>query len=330
MNTQKVKTSWPKLLTLVVISTLMAELLSGSTPLSRINQLPLQFLIYGSGAILVREFTRRFGLGWKTILLLGFAFGLILEGLTLQSIFNPHFLGLDITLGRALGVNWVWAEYLTGLHCFLSISGAILVSEIIYHKDRNEPWVSLTGLGVTGGIYLLISVAFHFIFIKISGFKAPGIPFLCCALAAIAVIVFALRLSPEPVFIRNDAGGKPAYSFWVIAAITCAAGACWFMGIGMIFMKPKISLWIAVPSGYLVLIVYFLLLKKWGLMKIRDTRDKLAVATGILASDLLLGYTGTTTNKVDHYGQIGLIVLVFVLLYMLSQKLKRKNQLATI
>src|SRR6186713_1284854 len=88
-------------LTLVLASTLIAELLSGSTPLSRGNQRLPQFFLYGSGSVLIREITRRLGLGWGTLILLGFAFGLVEEGWALQSVFNPHFLGLDISYGRA-------------------------------------------------------------------------------------------------------------------------------------------------------------------------------------------------------------------------------------
>jgi len=327
MNKEKIKTSWPKLITLVIVSTLMAELLSGSTPFSRIVQLLPQFLLYGSGSVLVREITRRLGLGWKTVILLGFAFGIILEGLVLQSIFNPHFLGLNIAYGRALGVNWVWAEYLTGLHSFWSITGAILVCEVIYPKDRSEPWVSSAWLGISGGIYLLICVAFHFLFVKISHFQTQASQFISCALLAVALIVFALKLPREAVYNRNTTVTKHGFSFWVIALITCAAGVGWFLGIGSIMMANKIDLWITFPAGPLIIIVYFTLLNKWDLVAIRDDKDRLAIATGLLCADLLLGYTGTGANKIDHYGQIGLIVLTLSLLAVLFKRLRQKELL---
>ncbi len=328
MNKEKINTKWSRLIALVVISTLMAELLSGSTPFSRIQQLLPQFLLYGSGAILVREITRRLGLGWKTIILLGFAFGIIIEGLTLQSIFNPHFLGLNIAYGRAIGVNWVWAEYLTGLHAFWSITGPILVCELIYPGDRNEPWVSLPMLRITGLIYCLISIGFHFLFIKISKFNAPPTALIGCALLAIGVITIALKLPRESIYVRNGSS-KPAFSFWIMALITAAAGALWLSGIAMIF-SHALSLWMAIPVGPLVLVIYFFLVNKWKLMAVRENIDKLAVASGLLCADLILGYTGTTTNKVDHYGQIGLILVTIILLAVLFKKFSRKGPLITV
>ena len=51
--------------------------------------------LYGAPAVLIREVTRRFGLGWPTILLMATAFGLIEAGLIDQSLFDPAY--RDIT-----------------------------------------------------------------------------------------------------------------------------------------------------------------------------------------------------------------------------------------
>jgi hypothetical protein len=57
-------------------------------------RLPLLFVlapVYGGAALLIREVTRRAGRGWPTILLLALAFGLLLEGVVNQSLFNPEY-----------------------------------------------------------------------------------------------------------------------------------------------------------------------------------------------------------------------------------------------
>jgi hypothetical protein len=320
----KIKTSWPKLLTLVIASTLIAELFSGSTPFSRIVQLLPQFLLYGTGAVLIREVTRRLGLGWTTIILLGFAFGLVVEGLVLQSIFNPHFLGLDIAYGRAAGINWVWGEYLPGLHCFWSITCAILLCETIYPEDRHIPWVGNTGLWTCGIIFLLVCIGFHFLFIKIFKFRGAPSLFLYCLLLVIAVIVLALNLPRRSVVI-NKPGPKPAWSFWIITGVTFAAGALWFLGIYMIFMPGKLSLWISLPAGLLNILIYFTLLNNRKLMAIRSNKDRLGLATGLIGADLFLGYTGTLANKLDHFGQIFLIILTVTLLFVLYKRLGKQE-----
>lgn len=70
----------------------IGELLSGASP-------PLKFfspflfvvlcLLYGSGALVVREITLRCGKGWTTILILGAAYGLVEEGLMVKSLLGP-------------------------------------------------------------------------------------------------------------------------------------------------------------------------------------------------------------------------------------------------
>src|SRR5262245_24957293 len=85
MNTQQRRYKIGAVLVLALTSTLMAELLEGSTPVSRINYLLPQFLFYGPAAILIREITRRMGRGWTTIILLGWAFGITEESVVLQT-----------------------------------------------------------------------------------------------------------------------------------------------------------------------------------------------------------------------------------------------------
>src|SRR5215831_7937168 len=60
-------------LALILVAPLVAEVLPGSAPLSRPGLLPFIVLIYGPGALLIRDVLRRSGRGWIGILLLGAA-----------------------------------------------------------------------------------------------------------------------------------------------------------------------------------------------------------------------------------------------------------------
>src|SRR5215831_12972820 len=88
---------------LFFLAPLVGEVLAGSTPLdilgspaSFLTLLLLEALLYGSGAVLIREIARRTGRGWPAILGLGLAYGVLEEGLITQSFFNPDFLGLHL------------------------------------------------------------------------------------------------------------------------------------------------------------------------------------------------------------------------------------------
>jgi hypothetical protein len=127
----------------------------------------------------------------------------------------------------------------------------------------------------------------HGLFIKLFGYKAPVGSSAGLAVVVALLIVFALTL-PKPG--GEGTGGR----FWVILPVTLAA-------------------------------VYFGLLRGWKPMRVRTDMDRLAVASGLLGADLILGYTGTVDNKVDHWGQVGLIVVVGILLVILYRKLAHEG-----
>jgi len=85
---------------LVFVAPLVGEVLAGSTPIDMLGSptsflavFLLEALLYGGGAVLVRELARRTGRGLPTILGLGLAYGVLEEGLITPSFFNPDFLG---------------------------------------------------------------------------------------------------------------------------------------------------------------------------------------------------------------------------------------------
>src|SRR5256885_16843146 len=106
------------LLALVLLSPVIAEMLSGSTPpLEWLNPIAVLFLIwlYGAGVLVMRETAVRWKTGWPSILLLGAAYGIIEEGLAVKSLFDPGWMGLGALdwHGRWFDVNWVSAVCLT-------------------------------------------------------------------------------------------------------------------------------------------------------------------------------------------------------------------------
>jgi hypothetical protein len=135
------------ILLLFFLSPLIGEGLSGSTPpLAFLNPGVLLLLgsLYGSGALLVRDYARRWKKGWRSILVLGAAHGIIEEGIMVRSFFNPSWkdLGVLASNGRWLGVNWVWAEWLTIFHSIFSITIPVFLVELTYPQTRTKVWLS--------------------------------------------------------------------------------------------------------------------------------------------------------------------------------------------
>ena len=101
-------------------------------------------MLYGVGAVLVRETVRRWGKGWVSIILLGMAYGIFEEGAMVRSFFDPSWPDLQLlaSYGRWIGINWIWAIALTLFHSIVSITIPIMITELLFHKQKNDLWLS--------------------------------------------------------------------------------------------------------------------------------------------------------------------------------------------
>lgn len=195
--------------TLLILAPLCGEMLSGSMP-------PLEWIVnpfgvllitmlYGSGALLIREFVHRWGKGWPSVLLLGLAYGIYEEGLVVRSFFDPTWGDLDrlAWYGRALGVNWVWTLNLTWFHATISTAIPILIVErLLYPELRDRPWLTRRGMKIHGllfGSMLIIGIGFEM--------HAPPLGYVACA-GAMAALWWLARRWPEPDAARVQAAAQ--------------------------------------------------------------------------------------------------------------------------
>jgi len=204
---------WPALC-LFLASPLIGEYLLGSLPASMFFLLPLMAAMYGSAAILIREWVRRTGRGWPSILLLAIAYGLLEEGFVTQSLFNPNYLHLrllDYGWLPSLGMALPWALYVIGIHAVWSISVPIALTEAALPARREAPWIKTTG-------FVLYSLLFIVGAALIATFTYKQVPFMASptqlamtALLIIALVVIAMRLPrrDEPRRVATSASGAP-------------------------------------------------------------------------------------------------------------------------
>jgi hypothetical protein len=155
MNDSTQKPFWKRgispTLVLWLLAPVFGEMVSGSTPLNEyINPFSILLLgmLYGSGAVLIRELLVRWGKDWRGLLLLGAAYGIYEEGLMVRSFFDPNWMDLGAlgTYGRLGGVNWVWTEHLIIFHAVISIAASITFVEILYPDRRAQSWIGPRGL----------------------------------------------------------------------------------------------------------------------------------------------------------------------------------------
>jgi hypothetical protein len=189
-------------LALLLLAPTIPELLTGSTPISELVFDPLGFAIgflgivglYGTGALLIREFAVYFRKGWASILLLGAAYGIAEEGLAVHTFFEPAGLppvGALGSYGHAFGVNWLWALGLTGFHAVYSIALPILLVQLWFPEAKDVRWLDRGLVALVASIYLFVVA----LFAVVVG-HGPSPPILALFLAIEAGLLALAYLAP--------------------------------------------------------------------------------------------------------------------------------------
>ncbi len=250
---------WQRLkpaLSLFLLAPLIAEYLLGSLSFNQLVLFPIMALMYGAGALLVREVTRRSGRGWPTIITLGLAYGVIEEGLATQSLFNPHYLGLhllDYGFIPSLGIGGPWTVYVVFLHVAWSIAVPIGLVEALFDDRRTAPWLQKTGFAISGLIYVLGVVVIAFGSHQKEKFMASGAQLGTTALIAALLIVAAFvafrPAKDKPVAPAGGAQWRP-FSLGVLAFV---AGSIFHLvtQLGGSYLNPWVAVAIAlvIPLG---------------------------------------------------------------------------------
>lgn len=199
----------------VLLAALLPEAITGSTPpqawLNPIQAL-LNFWLYGTGVLVVRELSIRWKTGWPGILLLGAAYGIVEEGLAVTTFFNPTLPQLtsgDLGwYGRWLGVNWVWAVWLTEFHAIVSIAIPIFLMEWRWPALKGRRILSDRGLYVTVGLLGLATLTIDLLVHAASPYREAGPEFLG-TIAVIAILAYAARHWAPTWWSRIPVTGAP-------------------------------------------------------------------------------------------------------------------------
>ena len=121
---------------LFFLAPLFGEYLLGNLKFSEIFYVPFIAPLYGAGALLIRETTRRAGRGSATTLILGVAYGLIEQGLVDQTLLNPfYFAGQDQINGTnitAMGMDAWLTLIVLAMHAVWSTYIPITLIEAIF------------------------------------------------------------------------------------------------------------------------------------------------------------------------------------------------------
>ena len=219
------------IITLLVLTTVMPELFSGSTPPSGFfnpGLLLFLFLGYGVAVLLVRELAVRWSCGLKGLFFLGLAYSIFNEGLLAKTLIVQQNLPIRQYdhFGYYLGVSLPWAAGIGTWHACASVIFPIAFTHFFFADAAKKPWLESKTAIALATILLLLSCA---VFLGTSQKGVKGTPAQLAVLLTLMLIGFVVaRLfkgDPYP----NSIKGSPALPillglsvllpFWGLAAL---------------------------------------------------------------------------------------------------------------
>jgi hypothetical protein len=345
--------TWYAVLTLYFLAPMTGEMLSGSTPpVQFINpaSLLIQAALYGTGALLVRELTRRRGLSWSSLLWLGAAYGILEEGLVVTSWFNPYWPDI-VSLGnygRLLGLNWSWALGLTIYHAVVSISVPIILAAALFPRIADRPWLgrkgfaaALVGMGVVWVVELLL-FGFALASVQSKGaYMHPPASYLIALALFAGCVWLGLRrprrreTPPEwPAPFTTMAGGKPAQRVPRLRTLRTQA---FLAAVAFFFLTSAAPNLIAVALVQILIVgAYAALaawqLRRWGARPCWGPRQRLALAGGIIFFFVLVAPLLEFAAHLPDKNMTGMTVAAvgwLVLVIVLSRRARATEQALT-
>jgi len=215
---------------LFFIAPLVAEYLLGDLSIKLLVALFILAPMYGGGALLIREVTRRLRKGWPTIFVLAFAYAVLEEAFTTQTLFNPNYLGLNLHLLRpayipALGIGAWWTVFVLTLHTVWSISTSIALVEALVPERAEKPWLKAPGLSLVTILFILGAIASTRFEIEQHHFIASRMQFLVAAIVCVLAVVAALMLPPTSPGRRPGSVPSP----WLVGFGALVAGSIFIL-----------------------------------------------------------------------------------------------------
>lgn len=297
------RSSWAKIkgflgrhpiLCLALLSPGIPEYLSSSSALSTVLVSPPFFLLqlganlglYVPGVLLIREAMIRWRKGWGSVLVLGAAYGILEEGIALETLFYSKAgpVGALGFYGHWLGVNWVWVPGVLLIHMIFSIALPILLLGLALPQTQGRSLVGPRGLGLAFLVWAidipLLMVFVHAIYHYWMGWSIFVGSFLVIGLLVFAAYRVPANLLPTRV-------GSPKVSP-VRAALM---GIAFFPPIWLI--EGAFEYWKVLPLLTIFVILAFeaglgfLVVRTIG--TVHQERQLVAFASGILGVIAVIG-----------------------------------------
>jgi hypothetical protein len=317
--------------TLVFLSPVLAELLTGILRLSNLWLLLPEMAVYGTAAVIIREVVRRLRGGWRMLLVLGLAYAVAEECVILQTSLTPQFFPTN-SFGLVAGVQWIYLAALVWYESVYAIVLPITLVEMLFPQQRHELWLSKRGLWIAGGIFVLASAGvyelWHRVGLQKYGPSSYHVPptYVLAALVVIAVLVGMALLLPRGAVAAQSRRG--ARSPWLVGVMALGFGLAWFVLIALPYLPPEPFRGVS-PAAPIAVGLAWLALGLFILSRVSrgagwSDRHRLAVIFGMSLASMLGGTLLVLAfGPLDILGKFGFDLVAILLFIWLAVRLPR-------
>lgn len=321
-------------LSLLFLSPLIAEVLSGATRFRALFVFPIEMCVWGGGALLIRHAVRRFALGWAAMLALALALAMAEETVIQQSSLAPLVIMLNGEVyARAFGVNYLYLLWALVYECVFVVFVPVCLVELIFPDRRRHVWMGRFGTGVVMFFFLVGSVLAWFAWTHIARVKvfhqpafvppvAAGVVSLAIIAALITLAFTTLRNKPLRV---HTIPTPPA---WLLAVLGVVWSALWYGLLVLAFgIAPSLSPAIPMAAGLLIAAAMLYMLPRWIMSTGWTPRHAFWLTAGTIFGLMAVSFVGFQgPPNADLYFKIVTNVLAAIGLCWLGWRLRRERQ----
>jgi hypothetical protein len=317
---------------LAVLSPVIAEVLSGATHLSVIFVIIPEILVWGGGALLIREVARRRKLSGTALLLMGFVLSLAEEIFIQQTSLAPLPWIKTAIYGRTAGVNWIYLLFQLGYESVWVVVVPVQLVELMYPERRSEHWLRTRGLIITSILFLLGARIAWYAWIKrvrpmifhLSPYHPSPYAFLTGLVAAAVLIAIAVNLR----------AGLQAADRWVPASealffFVLVFGLAWYMLLVLQFSNihalTSMPFWIPMIVGIAWGAMVFALMRHWSQSSVWTDMHRYAAVFATMLVCMTGGWLGASLwLRIDQIAQVVFDVAAIVLMIAFGRTLKKR------
>jgi hypothetical protein len=304
---QKKTNDFGPALLLMITAPLLTEVLPGATRFSSIFVFPIEVIVWGGGALMIRYAVRRWRLGWLSMLLLAFALALAEECIIQQTSLAPLVIRLKgVTYARAFGVNYVYLLWALIYEPTFVVFLSVYLVELIFPGRKERLWVNKTGFFVLIPLFLLGSLLAWFSWTHIARTKIFKMPVyhlpVVSAIISFALIGALIYLALSSF--KNKAGLLPSaqprglsplrpLAPWLLGI----AGALWAVPLfGLVLLgfgiDPAFPPLIAIGGGIILFWLALFFVPKWATHQAWRRGHIYALIFGVMFGSMAISFLG--------------------------------------